>query len=65
VTIIRRAESEQTGEAVAMADEDGKKRSKKGLFAFLLAAGAAVTMVLKRRKRGAEDAGWEEAKPEA
>ena len=42
-------------------DKEGKK-SKKGLFAMLLAAAGAVFMISKRKK-GAEEAGWEEAKP--
>jgi len=46
-----------------MGDKEGKK-SKKGLLAMLLAAIGAVVMIAKRKK-GTEDAGWEEAKPSA
>jgi len=42
-------------------DKEGKK-SKKGIFALLLAAVGAVVMVAKRRK-GGDEASWEEAKP--
>lgn len=45
-------------------DKEGKKRSKKGLLAMLLAGIGAVVMV-KKRKSGTDDAGWEEAKPNA
>jgi hypothetical protein len=41
-------------------DKEGK-RSKKGILALLLAAVGAVVMVVKRPK-GGEEAGWEEAK---
>jgi len=41
-------------------DKEGK-RSKKGILAVLLAAVGAAVMVVKRRKSG-EEAGWEEAK---
>jgi hypothetical protein len=41
-------------------DKEGK-RSKKGILAVLLAAIGAAVMVVKRRK-GGEEAGWEEAK---
>jgi hypothetical protein len=41
---------------------EGKKRSKKGLFAMLLAIGGAIAMVVKRKKSSG-DTGWEEAKP--
>jgi len=41
-------------------DKEGK-RSKKGILALLLAAVGAVAMIAKRRK-GGEEAGWEEAK---
>ena len=41
-------------------DNEGK-RSKKGILALLLAAVGAAVMVVKRRK-GSEEAGWEEAK---
>lgn len=47
-----------------MGDKEGKK-SKKGLFAMLLAAVGALFMISKRKKSGAEEAGWEEAKPSA
>ena len=47
-----------------MGGDEGKKKSKKGLFAMLLAGIGAVFMIAKRKKRGAEDSGWEEAKPE-
>lgn len=43
-------------------DKEGKK-SKKGLLAMILAAIGAVVMVSKRRKAH-EEAGWEEAKPD-
>jgi hypothetical protein len=41
---------------------EGKKRSKKGLFAMLLAGIGAIVMIAKRKKH-AEEPGWEEAKP--
>ena len=47
-----------------MGDKEGKK-SKKGLFAMLLAAIGAVVMIAKRKKSSSEEAGWEEAKPSA
>jgi hypothetical protein len=40
-----------------------EKRSKKGILALLLAGVGAVVMVAKRRK-GSEEPGWEEAKPD-
>ena len=46
-----------------MAEEEGKKRGKKGLFAALLAAVAGVFVFLKRKRRGGEESGWEEARP--
>jgi hypothetical protein len=46
-----------------MGDKEGKK-SKKGLFTMLLAAFGALVMIAKRKK-STEDAGWEEAKPPA
>ena len=46
-----------------MGDKEGKK-SKKGLLAMILAAVGAVVMITKRKK-GTDDAGWEEAKPSA
>lgn len=45
--------------------EEGKKRSKKGLIAMLLAAVGAIVMIAKRRKSASQDSGWEEAKPDA
>lgn len=44
-----------------MGRDKGEKKSKKGLFAMLLAAAGAI-FFLKKRK-GAEESGWEEAKP--
>ncbi|MGZ4104033.1 MAG: hypothetical protein ACXVQY_00020 [Actinomycetota bacterium] len=41
-------------------DKEGK-RSKKGIFALILAAIGAAVMVFKRRK-STEEPGWEEAK---
>ena len=46
-----------------MGDEEGKKRSKKGLLTMILAAVGAIFFMKKRK--GAGDPGWEEAKPEA
>lgn len=49
---------------VMMGEQEGKKRSKKkGLLAVLLAAAGAI-FVAKKRKQGAEESGWEEAKPD-
>jgi len=50
-----------TGRGGAMGRDKEGKRSKKGILALLLAAVGAVVMVVKRRK-GGEEAGWEEAK---
>jgi hypothetical protein len=47
-----------------MGDKEGK-RSKKGLFAMLLAAIGALVVIAKRKKGAGEEAGWEEAKPSA
>lgn len=45
--------------------EEGKKRSKKGLFAALIAAVAGLLFFMKRRRaRTGEESGWEEARPE-
>jgi putative exporter of polyketide antibiotics len=46
-----------------MAEEEGKKRGKKGLFAALLAAVAGVVLFMKRKRRDGEESGWEEARP--
>jgi hypothetical protein len=43
--------------------EEGKKRSKKGLIAALLAAIAGLVYFVKRRKKAGEESGWEEASP--
>lgn len=43
---------------------DEKKRSKKGLFAALIAAVAGTLFFLKRKKgRAGEESGWEEVTP--
>ena len=44
-------------------DKEEGKKSKKGILALLLAGVGAVVMVAKRRK-GSEEPGWEEAKPD-
>ena len=45
---------------------EDKKRSKKGLFAALLAAVAGAFVFMKRRKgRAGEESGWEEVSPNA
>jgi hypothetical protein len=46
-----------------MADEEGKKGHKKGLFAALLAAVAGVLFFMKKKKKDGEESGWEEARP--
>jgi hypothetical protein len=46
-----------------MAEEEGKKRGKKGLFAALLATVAGVLFFMKRKRRDGEESGWEEARP--
>lgn len=45
--------------------EEGKKRSKKGLIAVLLAGIAGLFFFVKRRRRGGEESGWEETRPES
>jgi len=46
-----------------MAEEEGKKRGKKGLFAALLAGIAGVLFFMKKKKQSGEESGWEEARP--
>jgi len=46
-----------------MGDKEGKKRSRKGLFA-LIATIAGAVFFAKKRKRAEGDSGWEDAKPE-